>query len=534
MRSDRRFTPFRVQMGAMRVCVTTQAPDGSEVTADAVSQHVVGQLCGQLREDMSTKFDRLPLQARTSLVVLYMFAQLVFWLLLEIIERVDGRFVLTTNAERLDACRLYFFGHELARQSRIADALAQINIIKRAASDYGSLEKMSRRDWTLIDSFIDETLEKYFGCHPHFLASMQGPNEQKFGEFRRRSALICYLFLRSQEELVNAGQSVQSDLWATFLPTKVTVEELLRVGFSNDEIQDAISASEAALQGEQLVRCQGDGTLSVGDLNLKYALVAYSNKFFEGNAAYGNWFEKDYIRNYLKKRLAGSRYAILQGFKSGSDEEIKYDVDVTIFDCQFNRLYFVQIKHRGKTLLPYLRDELKEFSEGQAVIKAVAQLKPLKENASSRKLRDQIKTVLRNGGFSVQHIDVESLCRQSGLIVVHSIENFDFSMKDGVAMYEWNTFRNLLRETVVRCTANDRCEVRVDLGGLRLDEPAQVAAAYTRWHDGQHRPQGQPSLSEILNSKEHMRCEVVSTRHWQIFGRWKLVRPYLYLQFPVV
>jgi hypothetical protein len=530
---------FRTRMGAMGVCAIVRAPDGSAFSSDELSQHIVSQACGQIREDLWKKtgrsFDDLPVDCRTALVLLYMFAELIFWMLLEIIEYIDGRFVLTKNEALIDGCRLYFFGHELARQSVISDTLAQLTLIAHARKWHGSVENMLRRDRHSIDPFVDSTLDKYFSCHPHFMAPMRERGGERFRDFTSRARLICYLSLRFLEEHTNEEDLAKRSVWGGFFPTRLTADELYRVGFPSDDIRYVLSTSECAAPGEALLKREADGSLSMGDLNLKYALVAYSKWFFESNTPYGDWFEKDYVVRYLRTRLDSSRYAILEGFKSGSNEAIRYDVDVSIVDRSLDAIYFIQVKHLGTTLRPYLRDEIREFSERGRIGEAVAQLSQLKDSFnSSRPLMDRIRNTFKKEGFSVKHIDAEYLRRRAGTIVVHSVENFDFGVKNGVALYEWNTFRNLLKETTTRHENGIWSALHTKLGGPRLDEPAQVAAAYLRWYDSLPRPAGYPSFSETLKAKEELRCEVLSSRRWELFGRWKLTRPHLHLEFPVI
>ena len=335
---------FRLKMGWMRIGVTGTTPDGKEAPIDELSKHVVSQLCGQVREDMWRKgerFDELPIEARTSLLFLYAMAELIFWLLFEVVREIDGQFVITNDSMILEGLRLYVLGHQLARDSCIADALDQAYLLEHARKAYGSLESMLRDAPTTFESFVDRTLDKCFSCHPDFIDLMQSRNKGKFEIFRRRSRLICYLFLCSQEELVWTTERSGHDVWATDFPTSMTMENLKQVGFLSEDIEFLLHLSDKAEPGGKLLRIEEDNCFSVGDLSLKYALGAYSKDFFDSNSMYGDWFEKSYIEKYLKSRIENSRYAVLKGFRSGSDEPIKYDVDVMIFDRKFCRLYFL-------------------------------------------------------------------------------------------------------------------------------------------------------------------------------------------------
>ena len=65
---------------------------------------------------------------------------------------------------------------------------------------------------------------------------------------------------------------------------------------------------------------------------------------------------------------------------------------------------------------------------------------------------DRIKNSFHREGLSPKLVTPEWLRNNSGFIIVHSVENFDFGMKDGIAMYEWNTFRNLLKGEMIKLT----------------------------------------------------------------------------------
>jgi hypothetical protein len=524
---------FGVKMGGMRIAVTGTLPDGTEFPSDELSGHVASQLWGLIREDFwhrGEHFDGFPVETKMSLTLLYAMAELVFWLLFGVLQEVDGRFSLTDDHEILEGCRLYFLGHQLARESLISDALDQAYLLEEAKRKSGSIENLLRNDALALECLVDRTLDKCFGCHPQYIDLMQEENKKQFDIFRRRSRLICYLFLHSQEELAHMIERSGRDFLATAFATSVTIEKLTSLGFVKEDIEFLLHCSDNAAPGENLFQQREDNYLAVGNLNLKYALVAYSKDFFDSNAMYGDWFDKAYIASYLKARVESSRYAVLEELTPSDG----YDVDAMIFDREFGRLYFFQVKHRDKTTLPYLRDELGEFSMNKAMNKAVTQLKRLKENFGSKKLVDKIKNSFQKAGLSSRLIDSEYLRSHSGVIILHSIENFDFGVKDGVAMYEWNTFRTLLKQEMICQIGGVSCPVRMDLGGPPLDDPAKVAEALIGWLDSQPRSSSQPSFAEKLRMKEGFYYDIVSTRVLEILGRWKFPRPFLHLRFPLV
>jgi hypothetical protein len=86
----------------------------------------------------------------------------------------------------------------------------------------------------------------------------------------------------------------------------------------------------------------------------------------------------------------------------------------------------------------------------------VSQLKALRERLSERRVLDQIKGRLQGFGLTDA-----SIAQNSNFIVVHTLPYFNAYMNDGVALYEWNFFRNLLLRG-----ATQRAKVPIGQWGL--------------------------------------------------------------------
>jgi hypothetical protein len=125
-----------------------------------------------------------------------------------------------------------------------------------------------------VECPVDRTLDKCFGCHPQYVDFMQEKNKKQFDIFRGRSRLICYLFLHSQEELAHMIEHSGRDFLATAFATNMTIEKLTSLGFVKKDIESLLHCSDNAAPGEKLLQQQEDNYLVVGNLNLKYALVA--------------------------------------------------------------------------------------------------------------------------------------------------------------------------------------------------------------------------------------------------------------------
>lgn len=216
----------------------------------------------------------------------------------------------------------------------------------------------------------------------------------------------------------------------------------------------------------------------MGMLSLKYGLMSFLNPMLAKMTKRGDWFDKKYIPTYLHKRVGTARYRYGPEVKAESEKEGKYDIDLIVADEPSERLYFCQIKHRVATLLPYFRDEFDEYAKNKQLNWAVDQLHGSRARFGDPVFLKKIRASLEQSGVSptfLAKIDQRFLEKHTGFIVIHTIENLDFALKDGVAFYEWNTFRNLLRGELTRYS-NEKIEImNLNFDGVALDDPGRLS-----------------------------------------------------------
>jgi len=138
-----------------------------------------------------------------------------------------------------------------------------------------------------------------------------------------------------------------------------------------------------------------------------------------------------------------------------------------------------QIKHRVASLLPYFRDELDEYAKNKQLNKAVDQLLGSRAQFGDPVFLERIRASLKESGVSstfLAKVDHRFLEENTGFIVIHTIENLDFALKNGVAFYEWNTFRNLLRGQLTSYSKERIDIMNLDLDGLPLDDPNRLSS----------------------------------------------------------
>jgi hypothetical protein len=130
-------------------------------------------------------------------------------------------------------------------------------------------------------------------------------------------------------------------------------------------------------------------------------------------------------------------------FKHDSSTDAKLDVDLFIVDGKIGVTYAIQLKHLAHGYRPTLTDSIKWFRKHDSKLEhAVQQLKDLPRLATTD---TKTKNSLLELGLQPNEI------RNIYPIVIHNIGLLDcWKFKDGVALYDWHTFRQVL----MGCPAN--------------------------------------------------------------------------------
>ncbi|XPV53632.1 MAG: hypothetical protein ACNI3H_00710 [Halarcobacter ebronensis] len=114
--------------------------------------------------------------------------------------------------------------------------------------------------------------------------------------------------------------------------------------------------------------------------------------------------------------------------------KIPLDIDLTLYDKTRDFYYFIQIKY---TIInkPYLKDEIQKIGKRSELEKGISQLRNFPEllaNNSFNEMLSENKIIIKDNNY--------------GLIIIHTIPQYDFQKVDNIQLYEWNTFRNLLNK----------------------------------------------------------------------------------------
>ena len=366
-------------------------------------------------------WDECSYQKKVNLYAFYAFSEFIFYVLLGVIENVDN-IMYKINKEYINYYKMIWFSRYFTKQSHLSDLIFRKEISACVDS----------RNSELFQAFVDAILDKYISFHPNYIKFLDPNDSQIFSNMRRLVEIISFLSFQYNINYCGAG-----DIFSR----QVTIDKhkLHNFGFSEDEIKFLFKImNELGVQEYDRIATElNNEQIRINDINLKFAIRTVSSGYLISMKRIGKWFENGYIQKYLKDKLNSNRFIVTDGI---NDPKEKYDADMIIYDKESNLIYFCQIKHRITTIHPFFRDEFNEYCRNESLNHGVDQLCHLRSNILTSGVRDRL--VSRLGKKIIGKLDIERNCR---FILLHSIENLDMCTKDGISMYEWNTFRNLLQ-----------------------------------------------------------------------------------------
>ncbi|WP_050470647.1 hypothetical protein [Herbaspirillum chlorophenolicum] len=482
---------LRHRLAEMRVHVYMTTKQGALHEMDDLALHQMEQYAGQAREDLheiNVVFDDLQREVQIAFSALYLYAEAFFYLLTKVTTQGASKFRLEIDVSEdlREGLRLYWFGHHAAFQSNLADMFWREATIDIIEEEYDSLEQAVKSRAPAFLDFVDMSIDKVLSLHPQFIGLIANEDKTIYLQLRRRAELIVYFFLKSHFTTLKERRTNFDPISDTTFAEEYDLETVKSAGFSAAEIQMLLSDSVSKGAGDMLLAMMPEGALKLKNLSLRYSLGLYISPLLKVMPHRGDWFDKQYISLYVAQRVRNSRFAFAGEVKAGREEEEKYDIDLFVIDYELDRIYFCQVKHRVKTQHAYLRDELKEFSIGGQFKDAMRQLDSAKRQLGSPKLLERVRGSLQRASVResfLAKVDSEFLVKNTGFIVIHNVENLDFAVKDGVALYEWNTFRNLLKSETTLHSKADVKTVKTKLTKVALDKVGDLTKAYAAWND---------------------------------------------------
>lgn len=468
-------------------------PDDSKDVANGYYMHWVDQIQAQIVEDLEKDgraSGRLGETDQAAFVLLYTVAHACVFVLAKLLVVTDqGRygFSLGHNPDAESAHRLYWFAHYLSSLSTMSDHLQIYNAIQSASRVGRPMHAAFHASSDALATCRDYFADKFLSLHPDYVHLIHEDDQDAVRAMTERLGLIVHIYICSVRHQVDAGTTRDALRLDRLLAVEIDVGDLHRAGFSDGVINEFIDECMRQPVGDRFLMDIGGGRLQMGDISLKYAMQTHCHSILSRMNYRGDWFEQDYIANYIRERIPSTRYRVFRGIK---DEAKKYDADAIIEDMQTGALLFCQMKHRTEVLLPHLRDEMTEYMRKTGQIeKGQMQLKNLRDLIGSDGVLERVKQVTGNRKLSAQ-----SLTDRAKYLLIHNIENLDFCTGDGIAMYEWNTLRNLMRGTMNTVTKEGVVSTSSSIEDLDLGNPHQVMKVVCSWMEASHPKDQAPSV----------------------------------------
>jgi hypothetical protein len=395
---------------------------------------------GLAKEDLAKaniRWSELPGPAQASLLALYVKCEVAVHLMAGMLEAASesGRVMHYVIPARLYAARkIRWFSLYWSQQSNMADSFNAL-MVSRSLHQFDG----PAREAEFFQAWVDSILDKYLCLHQRYVPRLlQTKNGAVVPRLWARAELLCFIWLNPLATPWDVGDFSRVVLDDRPLGS-ISREHLQQAGFNDAEVDALMIESAAQPPGDQFITQTDDtGDLHVHNLNLKFAVQRYVRPLFDRiGSPVGQWFERDYILQYLQERLESSRFIAWPEFK---DMDAKYDADIIIYDKATHLFYFCQVKHRAQVLQPYLRDELDEYSRGENINHGIGQLSRLRELIDTEQVRKRLVSKLGK-----KLVGARPLSERSRFLLIHTVENFDMCTRRGITMYEWNTFRNLLQ-----------------------------------------------------------------------------------------
>ncbi|MGZ6298493.1 MAG: hypothetical protein ACXWM2_03780 [Parachlamydiaceae bacterium] len=488
------FKVFRFEFRYVKLYAFTVISPKQAVTAQPYMLAMQESFVGQIIEDLPAEglsFYSLQTQDQAAFISLYTLSYFCVWYIAGMFVSnnplVEYKLVEDESIE--EAIRLYWFGHQWGFQSDLADTIYRESIVREIQCSSNTIEQAVSLSTSVFSRFVDAVLDKYISFHEDFSHLIYEADKHTYDAMYRRAELICYFYLKSHENSKTSSVQDSLTVYNSTLPYDYNIAAVYEAGFSEEKLTALLAESERAPEGDAFIVRSGHNSLRLGMIKLKYAFNVYLKPMLVAMQKRGDWFDKKYIPAYLKHRVEGARYHFGAEVTAESEKEGKYDIDLLVADEDINRLYFCQIKHRVATMLPYFRDEFDEYTRNKQINYAVDQVLGTRGQFGSPTFLNKIRKSLQKGGASpqfIRKIDDEFLRKNAGFIVIHTIENLDFALKNGVAFYEWNTFRNLLRGQIVAHTKESIKMMALDIAGVALDDPNLLSSKLMEWSSKQN------------------------------------------------
>ncbi len=431
---NRRVESFEIKSYILNDKGSKQIIDNSRLIADNYRERIKEDLVKNNFPDRN----ELSYQEIVDIYAFYSFSEFIFYILLGVIEVCDnGNYKI--KKEYLASYKMIWFSRYFTQQSHLSDLIVRKEISNNIDS----------RDSELFQGFVDIVLDKYISFHPDYIKNLDLSDSKIFSDMRGLVEIASFLSFQNDIDQYDVENVFNKQVI-------IDKDKLHKFGFSGDEIKFLFKLMDelGVHEHDRIATELNNNQIRVNNINLKFAIITVLSGYLTNMKKIGKWFENGYIQKYLKDKLNSNRFVVTDGI---NDPEEKYDADMIIYDKVSDLVYFCQIKHRITTTHPFLRDEFNEYCRNESLNHGIEQLCHLRSKISTTGVKDRL--VSRLGKKIITKLDIERNCR---FILLHSVENLDMCTKNGISMYEWNTFRKLLQGNILSFKNGDFNQILYD------------------------------------------------------------------------
>jgi len=341
--------------------------------------------------------------------------ELLFFIENDVVEfkKIRKNFFIFPKKNYLKYIERRWFAIQWERESYMSDLVKNEKIKQYFVKNIPLNEKIK-----LINIFSDHLMDKAFYLQRDYI-SLKNKKREQYMFMKNLCTFLSILFLSKDNKIY-----VNNPIFSYFNIEKKFLNEII-------EINKRLSLIDRAFNYEnQVFTLNTDKDLY---LLLRIFLVnKYKNKLSNITSKFGDIFE-DYIKKYLVNNI-NEDYDIITDNIDYKENNKNVDIDIVLYDKKKKFYYLIQVKFTLNTRA-YLKEEIKNICNNKLLKKGVFQLENVKSLLNSPKFLTNLKD---------RKININK--NNFALMLVHTTFQYDFQTIGDVILYDWNTFRNLLKK----------------------------------------------------------------------------------------
>lgn len=394
--------------------------------AHSYAQGQLERLYDHMEVRLSGRDDALGHAATAGMLRFYLLNQALALALAGIarVQRDDHGFLLSVfNDDALVQLRAIWFASSMDK-----GAQSTLPVIAKRLADADVKLSSDPRLGRLVDQIMDRELA--IGWSALGPQAMGLKTVQHMRSLVSLVAVLMVAFMRGEPILVNR-------------------RALSAVGLDFDFVREVITRQASMLATDRFIERRNDVLvlrIEATSMSLRAYLALMASEYNEVDQLRlhvgGFFFEERYVRGQIESDdRYRERYAVHDGFDRHQVLDkvpSEVDIDFVLHDRALSQFYFIQAKHALKGETAHFESAIASLQKGLN-----EGLRQLREGRRLLESGDLVKTL------AARDISTAN-ASNSRFILLHNIARFDFQETvDGIALYEWATFRNLLLDCEV-------------------------------------------------------------------------------------